>query len=495
MTVRRLIPVMLILALGLVGWLPAWVATASPAAQTNLLVNPGFEDPFVPFNGDTTRMVANGWSAWHVPQREGDEGFRNLKPEYQPASASNPDRILQGSNAQEYFNFFATHTGGVYQQVLVPMGSDVQFSVFVYVWSPAGDDPDTSENPGRVQVQVGIDPNGGTDGESERILWSLPLEFYDEYRQVTVSAEDVSDRITVFVRTTFDLPQKNNNVYLDNAALIITQGAEPTLTSTTAPTSTPTAMPATPVVATATPTSTSVGPGVPTPTQEIDETAQPSATPPVPFTPTPSAGEFPYQIIYKVVAGDTVGALALRFDSSVEAIIRANGLNSEALIYVDQELIIPVREQPEPTATPTLSLTSIGIIPTATPVGILPTPTPTTPAGAGDQSTITYVVMAGDNLTRIAARFNTTVGTLVQLNGIVNPNLIKVGQQLRIPGVAPVTPVPAPQPQRPATHVVQRGENLYRISLRYGVRLDQLARVNGITNVNRIYVGQVLVLP
>jgi len=103
--------------------------------------------------------------------------------------------------------------------------------------------------------------------------------------------------------------------------------------------------------------------------------------------------------------------------------------------------------------------------------------------------------MAGDNLTRIAARFNTTVGTLVQLNGIVNPNLIKVGQQLRIPGVAPVTPVPAPQPQRPATHVVQRGENLYRISLRYGVRLDQLARVNGITNVNRIYVGQVLVLP
>ncbi len=490
MTFRRLIPVALILALGVGSWPPAWTAVAAPVAQTNLLVNPGFEDPFVPFGGDTTRLVANGWSAWHVPQREGDEGFRNLKPEYQPASASNPDRILQGNNAQEYFSFFATHTGGVYQQVLVPLGSDVQFSVFVYVWSSAGDDANTSENPGRVQVQVGIDPNGGTDGESERILWSLPLEFYDEYRQVSVRAENVSDRITVFVRTTFDLPRKNNNVYLDNAALIITQSAEPTLTSTAVPTSTPTATPTT----AAGPTSTPAAPGIATPTQEVDETVPPSATPIASATPTPPSTEFPYQIVYRVVAGDTVGALALRFGSSVEAIIRANGLNSEALIYVDQELIIPVREQPVPTATPTLSLTSIGIIPTATPVGILPTPTPI-PTTGSSTPVMTYVVVAGDNLTRIAARFNTTVATLVQLNGIVNPNLIKVGQQLRVPGVVPATPVPPAQPPRPATHVVQRGENLYRISLRYGVRLDQLARVNGITNVNRIYVGQVLVLP
>lgn len=495
MTVRRLIPVVLVMALGLAGWLPIQTAVAEPFAQTNLLVNPGFEDPFVPFGGDTTRLVANGWSAWHVPQRTGDEGFRNLKPEYQPASASNPERILEGNNAQEYFSFFATHTGGVYQQVLVPQGSDVRFSVFVYVWSTSGDDPAVSRNPGRVQVQVGIDPNGGTDGESERILWSLPLEFYDEYRQVSVRAENVSDRITVFVRTTFDLPQKNNNVYLDNAALIITQSAEPTLTSTTAPTSTP-FVTATPT-AVAGPTSTPLAPGLATPTQELDETVQPSATVSATATATPTrpSSEFPYQIVYRVVAGDTVGALALRFGSSVEAIIRANGLNSEALIYVDQELIIPVREQPVPTATPTLSLTSIGIIPTATPIGILPTPTPLPTTVPGGQSTITYVVVAGDNLSRIAARFNTTVGTLVQLNGILNPNLIKVGQQLRIPGIAPVTPVPTPQPQRPATHVVQRGENLYRISLRYGVRLDQLARLNGITNVNRIYVGQVLVLP
>lgn len=43
-----------------------------------------------------------------------------------------------------------------------------------------------------------------------------------------------------------------------------------------------------------------------------------------------------------------------------------------------------------------------------------------------------YIVKPGDNLTHIARRFGTTVTKLVQLNGIKNPNLIKVGQKLMI---------------------------------------------------------------
>jgi LysM repeat protein len=477
--------------------------------QTNLLTNPGFEDPYTPFQGDTTRMVANGWSAWHVPQREGDEGFRNLKPEYQPASASNPDRILGGSNAQEYFSFFATHTGGVYQQVSVPTGSEVEFSVFAYVWSTSGTDVDVSEEPGRVQVQVGVDLNGGTDGESERIVWSLPLEFYDDYQQVSVRVPDATSRITVFVRTMFDLPQKNNNVYLDNASLTVVGTVPPTSTATARPSSTPrpsaTALPsATPIsVVTSTPLPSATPPGAPTntllpglatPTQEQDATDEPFAT----ATPTlaPTSVDFPYQFVYVVVAGDTVGGIALRFNSSTPAIIAANGLNSDGLIFVDQELIIPVREQPTPTITPTYSPTELGIIPTNTPVGMAPTPVPA-PTTAPVGNTVTYTVQRGDTLNRIATTYGTTAAAIAQRNGILNPNLILVGQQLVIPVVgqpqpAP-TPTPQPQPQPGATtHVVQPGENLYRISLRYGIPVNTLARINGIFNVNRIYVGQVI---
>jgi LysM repeat protein len=58
-----------------------------------------------------------------------------------------------------------------------------------------------------------------------------------------------------------------------------------------------------------------------------------------------------------------------------------------------------------------------------------------------------YVVQPGDNLFRIALRFRTTVQALAQANGIVNPSLIYAGQRIRIPGaVQPSTPTPVPLP-------------------------------------------------
>ena len=44
-------------------------------------------------------------------------------------------------------------------------------------------------------------------------------------------------------------------------------------------------------------------------------------------------------------------------------------------------------------------------------------------------------------------------------------------------------------------YVVQPGDNLFRISLRFGVSMQALAAVNGLTNYNYIYVGQVLIIP
>lgn len=47
----------------------------------------------------------------------------------------------------------------------------------------------------------------------------------------------------------------------------------------------------------------------------------------------------------------------------------------------------------------------------------------------------------------------------------------------------------------PRTHVVQTGENLFRIALSYGLTVDQVAAANGIANPNFVYVGQTLVIP
>ena len=62
-------------------------------------------------------------------------------------------------------------------------------------------------------------------------------------------------------------------------------------------------------------------------------------------------------------------------------------------------------------------------------------------------------------------------------------------------GSVPSTVIPTVPGNTAQRHVVAAGENLFRISLRYGVTLDALMRANGITNPNLIYVGQVLRIP
>jgi LysM repeat protein len=133
---------------------------------------------------------------------------------------------------------------------------------------------------------------------------------------------------------------------------------------------------------------------------------------------------------YVVQPGDTLWRISRQFGTTVDAIVRANNIPNPNLIYVGQVLEIPVG----PTTVP----------PTAGPT---PTPGPTT-APTQPPPTQTYVVQPGDNLTRIAARFGTTVQALVQANNIVNPNLIYVGQVLIIPGVGP-QPTPPIQPTAP----------------------------------------------
>ncbi len=114
----------------------------------------------------------------------------------------------------------------------------------------------------------------------------------------------------------------------------------------------------------------------------------------------------------------------------------------------------------------------------------------------------THVVQPGENLYRIALRYNTTWPVLAQANGLANANLIYVGQVLIIPGpggvvqptAVPATAVPQPQPGG-STYTVVAGDTLYRIAARFGVTLNALVQANGIVNPNVIYVGQVLTIP
>jgi LysM repeat protein len=164
--------------------------------------------------------------------------------------------------------------------------------------------------------------------------------------------------------------------------------------------------------------------------------------------------------------------------------------------FPTSELPAAVEGQPASTMNPLFgTATQIVVFATQTAAagGGEPALTPT----AGEQvempDTCTHVVQPGENLYRIALRYGLSVEAMAAANNITNSSLVHVGQQLTIPNCGQPAP-PAPQPGA-RTHVVQGGENLYRIALRYGVTVQALAAANGITDPSEIYVGQVLTIP
>lgn len=88
--------------------------------------------------------------------------------------------------------------------------------------------------------------------------------------------------------------------------------------------------------------------------------------------------------------------------------------------------------------------------------GVAVPTTPTTPTSPQPEtstgSEVVYVVKAGDTLSGIAAKYGTTYQVLASYNGIANPNIIRVGQKIRIPGKSAATTTPqASKPNTPAT--------------------------------------------
>ncbi len=107
-------------------------------------------------------------------------------------------------------------------------------------------------------------------------------------------------------------------------------------------------------------------------------------------------------------------------------------------------------------------------------------------AGAAAARTV-YAVAPGDTLSDIALRVGRTVADLARLNGITDPNRILVGQALRLSDEAARAPVST---ERPDVYVVAPGDTLSTIALRYGVSVPDLARWNGIENVQLVRAGE-----
>lgn len=122
-----------------------------------------------------------------------------------------------------------------------------------------------------------------------------------------------------------------------------------------------------------------------------------------------------------------------------------------------------------------------------------PTQAPGSAAGNSEEdatSTVSYIVQSGDTLFDIALRYGIGWQDLAAANGLDANAPLPIGTQLRIPATTSTG-----EPQRSKVHIVQPGETLWQIASVYGVNWYELMRVNGMAEDTVLSIGQKILLP
>ena len=108
-------------------------------------------------------------------------------------------------------------------------------------------------------------------------------------------------------------------------------------------------------------------------------------------------------------------------------------------------------------------------------------------AQSGDELPV-YIVQQGDTINLIAVRFGVSAQDIIATNQIENPNLVAIGTRLRIPGIPGVRGTLI-------TQSASLGSSLLSLSRAYQVEPDILVRINRLTSPSQIYVGSTVILP
>ena len=170
--------------------------------------------------------------------------------------------------------------------------------------------------------------------------------------------------------------------------------------------------------------------------------------------------------VVAVQPGQTLSSIAASFDTTVAALVSANSLIDPNNIVIGSVLRIPGPGSPAQAAV-----------------------------SASGSSGGSVVVSAGDTLMGIAHQYGTSVDALATVNNLADPNRVVIGSVLKIPGAGASTAGPLASGTSGVTVTISPGQTLTSIAADHGITVAMLEAVNGIVHPNLIVSGMQLRLP